>query len=92
MIGLANEGQAEASDFDDALDDVDRHVGGLEPRPLLDVELDVGGDLPRVAAGLGRPGEVEARARIARAGARSGPEGGRQRRSRLQSAREPKKP
>ena len=43
-------------------DDADRHLVGLEPRSLLDVELDVRGDLARVPARLGRPREVEARA------------------------------
>ena len=42
VVGLADEGEAVAADADDALDHADRDARGLEVRPLLDVELDVG--------------------------------------------------
>jgi len=63
VVGLAGEDDARAAHADDRVHHADRDAGLLEPRALLDVELDVGGD----GAGGGRrlPGApgVEARAR-----------------------------
>jgi hypothetical protein len=45
---------ARVEDADDVAHDSERHAGALEPRALLDMQLEVGADLPRIALRFGR--------------------------------------
>src|SRR3989454_5664234 len=60
VIGLADKREAGAAAADDRVHDADRDPGLLEPRPLLDVELDVRCDGAGGGLGLGDPARVEA--------------------------------
>src|SRR6266446_590155 len=60
VIGLADKRDAGAAHADDRVHDADRDPGLLEPRPLLDVELDVRRDRAGGGLGLGDPARVEA--------------------------------
>src|SRR5438309_2327517 len=63
VVGLTQEGHAGAPHPHDRLDDTDRDARLLEPRALLDVELDVRGDRARRYPRLLRALRVEPRAR-----------------------------
>src|SRR2546426_4289975 len=60
VIGLADKRDAGAAHADDRVHDADRDPGLLEPRPLLDVELDVRRDRAGGGLGLGDSARVEA--------------------------------
>src|SRR5207247_1457944 len=62
VIGLAVEDDTRAARADDGLHHADRDARLLEPRALLDVQLDVGGDAAGRRGGLGGAMRVEARA------------------------------
>jgi hypothetical protein len=61
VVGLPCEDQARAAHADDGIDDRDRHPRLVQPRSLLDVQLDVGVHRAGRRGRLRRPGGVEAR-------------------------------
>src|SRR5581483_10374746 len=58
--GLAPERDSVALDAEGAEYDAERKTERLEHRPLLDVELEVGGGGPELRAGFQRPVELDA--------------------------------
>ena len=58
--GLALPGDLVALDAERAEHDAEREVHGLEHRPLLDVELEIGDGVRELRAGLGRAVEIDA--------------------------------
>jgi hypothetical protein len=60
VVRLADEGEAVPPDAHDALDEPDGQAGRLEVRALLDVQLDVGVEGPRIAARFRHPARVVA--------------------------------